>query len=112
MKIPNKIRIGGVDYEIQDVDHLNDGVSVCYGHISFEDSIIQLHSSNQTHQKKCITLWHEILHGITENACLEIEDADEETIIDVFAKGIYQVLQDNGRALFDIVERSDGDEAS
>lgn len=105
MKIPKIIRIGGVDYEIRDVDNLNDGVSVCYGHISFEDSVIKLHSKNQNHQKRCITLWHEILHGIAEHANLDIEN--EEQVIDVLAKGIYQVLQDNGRALFDIAERGD-----
>jgi hypothetical protein len=105
MKIPKIIRIGGVDYEIRDVDNLNDGVNVCYGHISFEDSVIELHSKNQNHQKRCVTLWHEILHGIAEHAGLDIEN--EERVIDVLAKGIYQVLQDNGRALFDIAERGD-----
>ena len=105
MKMPKIIRIGGVDYEIRDVDNLNDGVNVCYGHISFEDSVIELHSKNQNHQKRCVTLWHEILHGIAEHASLDIEN--EERVIDVLAKGIYQVLQDNGRALFDIAERGD-----
>ena len=105
MKIPKIIRIGGVDYEIRDVDNLNDGVSVCYGQISFEDSVIELHAKNQNHQKRCVTLWHEILHGVAEHASLEIEN--EERVIDVLAKGIYQVSQDNGRALFDIAERGD-----
>jgi hypothetical protein len=112
MKIPNKIRIGGVDYAVENEKDLNDGSRMLSGQIVYQEGKILLNSDIKSEQYKGITLWHEILHGITENACLEIEDADEETIIDVFAKGIYQVLQDNGRALFDIVERSDGDEAS
>jgi len=46
-------------------------------------------------------LWHEILHGIREHAGLEIEN--EEEIVEMFSKGIYQVLQDNGNLLFDLV---------
>ena len=49
---------------------------------------------------RCITLLHEILHGIRNHAGLEIED--EEAIVDMFARGIYQVLQDNGERLFDL----------
>ena len=52
------------------------------------------------HEKRCVTLWHEILHGIRNHAGLEIEN--EEVIVDMFAKGIYQVLQDNGLRMFDI----------
>lgn len=33
---------------------------------------------------------------------LEIEN--EEAVIEMFAKGIYQVLQDNGGRLFDLME--------
>ncbi len=105
MKIPKLIRIGGIDYEIRDVDNLNDGMNDYYGQISFEDSVIELNAQKQSHQRRCVTLWHEILHGIAEHASLDIEN--EEQVIDVLAKGIYQVLQDNSRALFDIVERGD-----
>ena len=52
-----------------------------------------------------MTLWHEILHGIREHANMQIEN--EEAIVEMFSKGIYQVLQDNGRRLFDIVENGD-----
>lgn len=100
MKIPETVRIGGVDYKVQEYPDLNDGVNVAYGHISYEDSIIYLNSKNQKHQKSCITLWHEILHGIIEHANLEIEN--EEQVVDTLAKGVYQVLQDNARNMFDI----------
>lgn len=105
MKIPKLIRIGGIDYEIKVVDNLYDGMDACYGQISFDDSIIELNDQTQSHQRRCVTLWHEILHGIAEHASLEIEN--EEQVIDVLAKGIYQVLQDNSRTLFDILGRGD-----
>lgn len=103
MKIPDSIRIGGVEYPIKCVPNLNDGEHVAYGQISFDDCLIELSSTHGTgHEKRCQILWHEILHGIRNHAGLQIED--EEAVVDMFAKGIYQVLQDNGKRLFDLEE--------
>lgn len=103
MKIPENIRIGGVDYEIRYEDNVVIRNDVCYGTINYEESTITLSDTRGTgHQHRCITLWHEILHGIRNHAGLEIKN--EEAIVDMFAKGIYQVLQDNGKQLFDIKE--------
>jgi hypothetical protein len=101
MKIPESIRIAGVEYKVVLVPHLNTGVHMAYGHIDFENSVISLSDTVGTeHQKRCRILWHEILHGIRENNGMEIEN--EEAVVDMFAKGIYQVLQDNGARLFDL----------
>ncbi len=101
MKIPESIRIAGVEYKVQLVPNLNNGVNLAYGHIDYDNAIIELSSTiGKDYQHKCITLWHEILHGIRENNGMEIEN--EEAIVDMFAKGIYQVLQDNGARLFDL----------
>ena len=101
MKIPDSIRICGVEYEIEYVEYLNNGVNMCYGHIDFERSKIQLSSTdNVDHQKRCQVLLHEILHGIIKYNGMEIEN--EEEIVEMFAKGIYQILQDNGAKLFDL----------
>ena len=104
MKIPESIRIGGVEYEIQYKDNLRDGNRLLYGQINYDDSIIYLSTTDGTgRQHMCITLLHEILHGIREHAGFEIED--EEKVVDILSKGLYQVLQDNGQRLFDIAER-------
>ena len=103
MKIPESVRIGGVEYRVVYTPHLNNGVNLAYGHIDYENCYIELSETVGTaHEKRCQTLWHEILHGIRQHSGLEIED--EEKIVDMFAKGIYQVLQDNGRRLFDLME--------
>ena len=107
MKIPNSIRIAGVEYEVQIVPNLNNGTNLAYGHLDFENSIIELSDTVGTeHQKRCQTLLHEILHGIRENNGMEIEN--EEAVVDMFAKGIYQVLQDNGARLFDLKDDREG----
>lgn len=103
MKIPDSVRIAGVEYKVLYVAELNNGINLAYGHIDYENSVIRLSSTIGTeHQKRCKTLWHEILHGIVENSGMEIKN--EEDVVDMFSKGIYQVLQDNGARFFDIAE--------
>lgn len=104
MKIPESIRIGGVDYAVEYEENVILGDNLCYGSIDYEESKIHLSKTRGAgHQHRCITLWHEILHGIRNHAGLEIEN--EEAVVDMFAKGIYQVLQDNGGLFFDFKER-------
>ena len=106
MKIPNSIRIGGVEYAVID-NHpsLNDGINMLRGQIDYCESTIKISDQVTGHEPKCVTLWHEILHGIREHTGLEIQN--EEAVVEMFARGIYQVLQDNGRRLFDIKEEGD-----
>lgn len=104
MKIPDSVRIAGVEYPVTLVEHLNDGMNALYGRFDPADCKIELSNPpRQSHQKRCITLLHEIFHGIIHHACLEINEKDEERVVEVLSFGMYQVLQDNGRRLFDIV---------
>lgn len=106
MKIPESIRIAGVEYAvIQNVEGLNDGFQMLMGQIDYLESEIRISDRANSQQMHGITLWHEILHGIQFNNGMEIEN--EEQVIEMFARGIYQVLQDNGRRLFDIVSDPD-----
>lgn len=103
MKIPSKVRIGGVDYSIQYEPNVRTGTTLLYGKIEFGECVITLSDTDgKSHQHQCITFWHEVLHGIAEHANLVLPEGDEDRIIDTLAKGIYQVLQDNGAALFDL----------
>ena len=101
MKIPNKIRIAGVEYDVLYEPTLRDGGSVLFGRIDYERMQILLsEESNRNHQRYCLTLLHEVLHGIVEANGMEVER--EEAVIEMFARGLYQVLQDNGGRLFDL----------
>lgn len=103
MNIPKSVRIGGVEYEVRYEPNLRLDNKLCYGAINYDNSVITLSETDGTgHQMRCITLLHEILHGIRNHAGIEIED--EETVVDMFARGMYQVLQDNGGRLFDLKE--------
>lgn len=76
-----------------------------YGQINYDDCTITLSSTDGTsYQKRCLILLHEIVHGIYEAASAHPEnEEDEEKVCEMIAKGMYQVLQDNGRRMFDIV---------
>lgn len=103
MKIPESIRIGGTEYAVKYVPNLRNGNYIAYGHIDYENSAIELSDTDGTeHQKRCKILLHEILHGILEAASFNIDEETEEKVVDVLSKGLYQVLQDNGKRLFDI----------
>ena len=103
MKIPDSIRIGGVEYAVQHVDNLRDGTVLEYGHIDYDNSVIALSSTDGAEcQRKCITLLHEILHGVINHMGMEVEN--EEEVVTTLAKGLYQVLQDNSERLFGAVE--------
>lgn len=103
MKIPGKVRIGGVEYEIKYEPNLRIGNDICYGAICYDDSTISLSTTDGAgHQHRSVTLLHEILHGIIHHACAKIED--EEKACEVISKGLYQVLQDNAGRLFDLKE--------
>jgi len=93
MKIPEKVKIGGVNYEIRDVENLNDGQSVLYGKIDYENFIIELNTKYNQIDHKCIVLLHEILHGILNQVTLEVEN--EELLVEVMSKGLYQIIKDN-----------------
>lgn len=111
MKIPDSIRIGGVEYKICFEDNLRNGAKLLYGQVSFEDAEIKISNSDgSSHQFRCITLIHEVLHAIANHANLDVEKADKEQIVDTFAKGLYAVLQDNGGRLFDLSKGDKTDE--
>ena len=105
MKIPSSVRIGGVEYTVDFVENLRNDVQILYGEINYDQSRIAISTTDGGgHQMQCITLLHEILHGIQNHSGIELPKDSEEKIIDMFARGIYQVLQDNGERLFDIAK--------
>lgn len=102
MKIPNSVRIGGVEYGIVHETRMNDGRNLLAGQIRHVECQIAV-AEESSHEYKCLTLWHEIMHGIEEQYQINLGE-DRERIIESFARGVYQVLQDNGNRLFQLQE--------
>lgn len=103
MKIPESVRISGVEYRVSHEPNVNDGERICYGTINYDLTEIDISSTTpMSYEMKCITLWHEILHGIIRAYGVDVQN--EETVVEMLSRGIYQVLQDNGKRFYDIEE--------
>lgn len=107
MNIPESIRIGGVEYGIVFEPFLsNENGHELLGQIRYQQGIIALsENAEMCHDVACMTLLHKVLHGVARHFDLALED--EETIVDAFARGLFQVLQDNADRLFDLKEGTD-----
>lgn len=100
MNIPETVRIHGIDYSITKENIITSDGKELYGEIRYDKASIGLSKSAcQDKQIMEVTLIHEILHGIRQASGMEI--GDEEEIVDMFARGIYQVIKDNA-SLFEI----------
>lgn len=100
MKIPEKIRICGVEFDIVTEYRLNDGERMLAGQYRPADCQIAV-TEECRHEYRCLTLWHEIMHGIEDWAQLDLGE-DRERIVEAFARGVYQVLRDNAERLFEL----------
>lgn len=85
MKIPDTVRIAGVNYPVDFVPSLNDGEKLLYGQVDFEQTCIRLNPDVAGHQHQCITLWHEILHALINNAHIRMERDKEEEIVEALS---------------------------
>ncbi|MHB8276362.1 MAG: hypothetical protein ACYDIA_01745 [Candidatus Humimicrobiaceae bacterium] len=99
MKIPPKINIGGIIYDVKLVSGKVNNVlqeASFRGMYSNEKCIITI-DKNANKQVIEQTFFHEVLHGIESNFKLKFS----ENNIDRLARGIYQVLNDNNLLLKD-----------
>lgn len=99
MKIPNSVRIGGVEYTVKREMNLNDGVNMLYGRVEWEPSEILL-KDGMGQQHSGVTLWHEIVHALLYHNCAELDEETEERVAEVLGLGLYQVLEDNYDRLY------------
>ena len=93
MKIPRNVNIGGIIFNINLVSgktnnslHERDYL----GNIDYEKCVITI-DGDLNQQQKEVTLLHELMHGIANHFCIEVEEVG----IDRLSRGIYQVLKDN-----------------
>lgn len=92
--LPDNLRINGLDYAVDMVESLADGVQVCYGKIWPGKTKIEINIGAQSSERMLVTLWHEVVHAILIHAGVDLGD-DEERIVEALGLGIYQVLADN-----------------
>lgn len=100
MQITNSIKICGINYAIEEQEYLIDGNDLLHGTIEYDNARIIISTrNNRNEQLKLITFMHEIMHAMARHFG-DHETNDNEAIIDMFAKGMYQVIIENP-AIFD-----------
>lgn len=93
MKIPKKVRIMGRDFAVKREPVVLMGSALCFGTVEHGTGTIRLNDSEQDEQHMCVTLWHEILHAVVQNAGLEMKN--EEEVVRAISTGVYQIIADN-----------------
>ena len=92
MKIPDKIKISGIDYKIEIAKDYTDDMNEAEnrGRVVFRKGVIRILESYFP-ESKSRTLLHEIIHILDDDLDL---DLTEQTIRRL-TSGLYQVLKDN-----------------
>lgn len=93
MNITKTVKIGWKDFKItitEPSEVLRSVGTDCYGDIYWEKNEIRLNKANEPNQMQC-TLLHEILHGVSDMASL---DLSEDTVLRL-ANGLYSVIKEN-----------------
>lgn len=84
------VKIGGIVYDVKVTPNLCSDTVRLNGHIKHDQTLIELDEAMSAQCMK-VVLFHEILHGIANQAGIE----DDEKMVEVLAFGIVGVLQDN-----------------
>ena len=87
MKIPAKLKIGAIWWEIREVASRElDSDEVLCGDMSPEDQLIRI-NKNLSREMKELTLIHEVLH------CIDLEM--EHNAVEMLANTIHQIIVEN-----------------
>ena len=96
IKVPKKVRIGGIDYTVNYKRNITDGFYVCDGMINCKDATIELDKEIKGSVREKEVILHEILHGIFYHfTVLKDGCANEEEIVNALSRGLLQVIEDN-----------------
>lgn len=95
MNIPEKIRIGSMDYKVVITEKtILNNAQQCYGHINFDDHVIEIDKTLRDTQGHEQTFLHELVHGIVKEFKIDFSD-NEENVVDKLADGLHQIIRDN-----------------
>ena len=96
MNIPETLKVAGFNYCVErPYDSFIINGDPCDGVHDFGQQLIRVARTNSSEYQQVVFL-HEMAHAIVANYCSGILDDDtEERFVEQFAKGLYQVLNDN-----------------
>lgn len=98
MKIPQKVKILGITYDVQEVEVVDKNESL-WGKIDYQEQVIKI-DSELKNERKAQVLLHEILHGVlSELGFYEINNNEEA--VQGLSTALYCTLVDCQDFFFD-----------
>ena len=95
MKIPDKLTIGGITYDIKIVDPQSlELLQTTIGHIWYEKNLIVI-SKDLNEDKQAQTLCHELLHGLflAMGYAHDFDVKVDERFVDALASYLHQIME-------------------
>lgn len=96
MTIPDKVKIGPLDWKIEWVDELELDGQRCHGAATFLSMLIEV-DSRQPLLVRQVTLLHEIMHGILEESGVGdmLGDKKEEMVVRTLSLQLIHAMHEN-----------------
>ncbi len=88
MKIPSKIKIGGLEYTIVIEEKAVENSHLC-GQLDYTEQKIRVVKGKEDYMN--VTLWHELFHAINSEL--------PEQQVEFLAQSVYQIIKDNPKLL-------------
>lgn len=81
MKIPKTVKVGGITYEVEIVDKIEEAAAM----IHFDEQKIRIQKAKEDFMNQAF--WHELFHAINGEL--------RETDVEFLAVSLYQIIKDN-----------------
>lgn len=100
MKLPNKVRIGGMNYSLsqrqtsEDLGKMLEIEGIVFGCYSHKEQEIHIAKDLKEEQSQLTTI-HEIIHGIFRHYLPQMDAEQEEDLVNLISNGLFQVICDN-----------------
>ncbi|KIL79575.1 ImmA/IrrE family metallo-endopeptidase [Bacillus badius] len=98
--LPNKVKIGGINYDVQEVRGLEAEFSHL-GQILYTRGVIKVDEELSADRKEQVFV-HELLHGVFYEAGIEEQDEDMINRVSII---LHQVLKDNNLCFGDPLKK-------
>lgn len=95
MNIPDKIKIGGLVYSVEQTENITFGHEYG-GEIHFKDLKINIRPTSRRRREACFL--HEVMHAIFDN--LGYKDHDEKEL-DALSNALYALIVDNPKMFYE-----------
>lgn len=93
MRLPERVKIAGVVYEVNIAENRSEKDGKLLGEIVYHEGTIYL-NEDQRPDIMAATFLHEVVHGVLYHMGSKLND--DEKFVEGFTSGLYQVFADNG----------------